>query len=165
MKEILNLIAGQLKCLEQLKHYIKKSENGFAVPLKVFLLSISADKPAVTLLQNTASPNAAYGCHSCDIKGITAFTKIGGWHRIPVFSTLNENVEQPSLRTNETYDEIISFLGNLDISTIKTRRQKQMLFDRRKGHHGPCSLRTLKYFDVGLSFVFDILHNLDGGVC
>ena len=33
-----------------------------------------------------------------------------------------------------------------------------------KGHVGPCVLRSLKYFDVGISFLSDTLHNIYHGV-
>ncbi|CAF5081099.1 unnamed protein product [Rotaria magnacalcarata] len=35
--------------------------------------------------------------------------------------------------------------------------------DQRKGYLGKCALRSVKYFDVGESFLTDSLHNLYGG--
>ena len=36
--------------------------------------------------------------------------------------------------------------------------------DQRRGYLGKCALRSLKYFDVGPSFISDSLHNLYGGI-
>ncbi|CAF1595598.1 unnamed protein product, partial [Didymodactylos carnosus] len=113
------------------------------VPLKIFLLAVSSDKPAITLLQNTAQPNAAYGCYSCQIKGITVKTG-SGHNRIRVFPSSIRADEQPQLRKNHTYDAIIAYLEEVNLLTVRTRQQKQKFHDDLKGHNGPCQLRQLK---------------------
>ena len=65
---------------------------------------------------------------------------------------------QPRLRTNFMHDETVKIDEN-DKSSDKNR-----LLDTIKGHVGPCVLRSLKYFDVGFSFLSNTLHNIYHGV-
>jgi hypothetical protein len=79
-------------------------------------------------------------------------------HKIRVFPLLSSVVSQPRLRSNATHDSIV----NLD--DRNKPKDKDSLCDIMRGHVGPCVLRSLKFFDVGSSFLSDTLHNLYHGV-
>lgn len=65
---------------------------------------------------------------------------------------------QPRIRSNSTYDEIIGEMENMNETEKKLNRAIL------KGHVGPCIFRSLRYFDVGNSFLSDSLHNIYHGV-
>ena len=71
-------------------------------------------------------------------------------HYIRVFPISNDPTGQPEFRSNENYDRVMEIMNPSD--------------EQRKGYMGSCSMRSLKYFDVGRSFLADSLHNLYGGV-
>lgn len=56
-------------------------------------------------------------------------------------------------RNNELYDSIINMFQDEDKFSLKKKD------DELKGYRGECILRELKYFDVGMSFLSDSLHN------
>lgn len=56
-------------------------------------------------------------------------------------------------RNNELYDAIVNAIPDEDESVYIKKA------DEFKGHRGKCALRELKYFDVGMSFLSDSLHN------
>lgn len=92
------------------------------------------------------------------VLGQTVFVNEKSDHKIRVFPLLPEAHIQPRLRSNFTHDEII----NIDEDDKPV--DKDALRNTMRGHVGPCVLRTLKYFDVGHSFLSDSLHNLYHGV-
>ncbi|CAF0821489.1 unnamed protein product [Didymodactylos carnosus] len=72
----------------------------------------------------------------------------------------------PQLRTNAVYDNAIKILEDKNKSQLNSkhercrrRRINKGLRSKQQGYHGVCHLRKLRYFDVGLSFLFDSLHN------
>jgi hypothetical protein len=67
-------------------------------------------------------------------------------------------MQQPRLRTNETYDAFVA------INLNKRATSKAELRDQIRGHIGIYCLRDLAYFNVGASFVSDSLHNIYHGV-
>lgn len=67
MQQMLHLIVEQLKELEKPKLY-QFGHSSFEV-LRIFLIGISNDKPANSLVQNQAEPNAMFGCSKCEIQG------------------------------------------------------------------------------------------------
>lgn len=84
--------------------------------------------------------------------------KNGSNHKIRVFPLLPTTQVQPRLRSNVTHDELIKRAEKKKI------KDKTNLHDVMRGHAGPCALRSLKYFDVGHSFLSDSLHNVYHGV-
>lgn len=90
--------------------------------------------------------------------GVTVEINNRSRHRIRVFPLLSSDQPQPRLRTNETYDEFVS------IDQDERARTKQALRDQMRGQVAPCTLRSLTYFDVGLCFASDSLHNIYHGV-
>lgn len=78
--------------------------------------------------------------------------------KIRVFPLVPPDQPQPRIRTNETYDEFINTPRDKRASTAKSLR------DQMKGQIAVCSLRSLSYFDVGLCFASDSLHNIYHGV-
>lgn len=78
--------------------------------------------------------------------------------KIRVFPLIAEHEPQPRLRTNETYDSYVS--AGLGVSS----EINNQLRDKMHGHVTTCSLRKLRYFDVGESFLSDSLHNVYHGV-
>ena len=83
-------------------------------------------------------------------------TKSGSKVKIRVFP-IRRNDETPKCRTNFTYDV------KMAIPERFRPTKKEALRDFMHGHLGECHLRSLRYFDVGQSFVFDTLHNLYRG--
>jgi len=61
-------------------------------------------------------------------------------------------------RNNKLYDSIMENFNDTEIQT----EDKQD--DNLKGYRGKCVLRELNYFDVGVSFLSDSLHNCYHGV-
>ncbi|CAF4468092.1 unnamed protein product, partial [Didymodactylos carnosus] len=86
-------------------------------------------------------------------------------HTIRVFPLPSEGEVPPRLRSNETYDDAMIILESQRNKIVtKTTEMRKKEFLERKGHLGPCSLRNLKYIDIGKSFLFDSLHTLYHGV-
>ena len=88
--------------------------------------------------------------------GITVPTKSGSKSKIRFFP-MQRNDEKPKSRNNFTYD--------LKMAIPERFRQtaKEALRDFIHGYLGECHLRNLHYFDIGVSFAFDTLHNLYRG--
>lgn len=89
---------------------------------------------------------------------MTVPIKNGSSHKIRVFPLLPLTQAQPRLRSNVTHDELIQRAEKKKI------KDKTKLHEVMRGHAGPCALRSLKYFDVGHSFLSDSLHNVYHGV-
>ena len=67
MQAMLKPIVESLKELQTPSLYsISSNDIQF---LRVYLLGISNDKPANSLVQNLPEPNAEYGCSKCEIAG------------------------------------------------------------------------------------------------
>lgn len=92
------------------------------------------------------------------ISGETVQIKPNSKKRIRVFPLVADHQEQPRLRTNATYDELMQ---NYKKECMKSYFE---LRDRLRGHTSPSVLRDLTYFDVGTSFTSDSLHNIYHGV-
>jgi hypothetical protein len=77
--------------------------------------------------------------------------KPGSKNKIRVFPVDKYTLTSP--RNNNLYDSIMKDFDN-------TRTENQIKEDDRlKGHRGKCILRELTYFDMGVSFLSDSLHN------
>lgn len=165
--------------LRVLAHQLKVLENGITIQfrdveevvMRVYLICACLDKPAQSIVQNTAEPIGGYGCGRCIIKGnwkrpilcsrkiITALTFLGqtvpssqhSTNHIRVFPIDRNTTITP--RNNELYDSIIDSIPD-EGKSIRSKKD-----DELKGYRGPCVLRELKYFDVGISFLSDSLHN------
>lgn len=90
------------------------------------------------------------------VLGITVSIKPLSKSKIRVFP-IRKNDHQPKLRTNFTYDV------KMAIPEKFRPKGKNEYRDFMNGYLGECSLRELRYFDVGRCFVFDTLHNLYRG--
>jgi hypothetical protein len=62
-----------------------------------------------------------------------------------------------SPRNNEIYDLIMKYMD--DNNVIINDKTNDKTNDDLKGYRGKCVLRELTYFDVGISFLSDSLHN------
>lgn len=67
MQKMLVPIVAQLKQLEK-PHLYRVSMVTFQM-IRVYLIAVSNDKPANSLVQNQSEPNALYGCSKCEIAG------------------------------------------------------------------------------------------------
>ena len=67
MQKVLQPIVLRLKELQ--KAILYQISDGSYEVLRVYLIGISNDKPANSLVQNQAEPNAMYGCSKCEIDG------------------------------------------------------------------------------------------------
>ncbi|CAM2714528.1 unnamed protein product [Rotaria socialis] len=106
MQQMLNPIVTRLKLLQ--KPCLYRLSNGFYQMLRVYLIGISNDKPANSIVQNQPEPNALFGCAKCEIAGRTTPAKL---HATPnqsgkittvfirIFPT--EIGEQPEMRSNK----------------------------------------------------------------
>ena len=67
MQKMLHPIVLRLKELQKAGLY--RISDGSYEMLRIFLIGVSNDKPANSLVQNQAEPNAMYGCSKCEIAG------------------------------------------------------------------------------------------------
>jgi hypothetical protein len=88
--------------------------------------------------------------------GETVLVKVNSTNKIRVFP-IDQYTLSP-IRNNQLYDLIMKYMDDMGIDY----NDKQN--DNLKGHRGKCVLRDLSYFDVGISFVSDSLHNCYHGV-
>ncbi|CAF3612403.1 unnamed protein product [Rotaria socialis] len=114
---MLNPIVTRLKLLQ--KPCLYRLSNGFYQMLRVYLIGISNDKPANSIVQNQPEPNALFGCAKCEIAGRTTPAKL---HATPnqsgkittvfirIFPT--EIGEQPEMRSNVRWFEISHAVQN-----------------------------------------------------
>ena len=96
------------------------------------------------------------------IEGDTVETEGGSY-----VTTFVMNVDEPLVqRSNKLHDELIETirLNQEELQSLSSRRDIQNAKKRHRetemGLKRCCILRELKYFDVGLSFVVDSLHNI-----
>lgn len=68
MQKMLNSIVTQLKALQRPNIY-QVGNDHFEI-FRVYLIGVCNDKPANSLVQNQAEPNAMFGCARCEIEGI-----------------------------------------------------------------------------------------------
>lgn len=59
----------ELKTLENGQFYVVAAAENAMMKLKVFVIGATCDKPAQSLVQNTAEPIGKYGCGQCEIPG------------------------------------------------------------------------------------------------
>ncbi|CAF0962611.1 unnamed protein product [Didymodactylos carnosus] len=163
-------MAGMIKCLSyQLKHlekpspYVLKCEQGEIRNISVFLILASCDKPAVSLVQNRPEPHAAFGCIHCEEEGITIRSNDKTNHCKRVFPPVSPFYPQPHLRSNEAYDKAIHSIENKAPNDLKTNKQIAVFARKLRGYLGYVHFRELKYFRIGVSFIFDSLHTLYQG--
>ncbi len=71
IQKMLVPIVSRLKQLEKPILY-RISDNSYQM-LRVYLIGISNDKPANSLVQNQPEPNALFGCSKCEIAGYLLF--------------------------------------------------------------------------------------------
>ena len=67
MQKILSKLVFHLKELQKPNLY-QVSTFSYEI-LRVYLIGVSNDKPANSLVQNQPEPNALYGCSKCEIAG------------------------------------------------------------------------------------------------
>lgn len=67
MQMMLKPIVHRLKDLQAPRLYCISSTD--VQLLRIYLIGISNDKPANSLVQNLSEPNAQYGCSKCEIAG------------------------------------------------------------------------------------------------
>ena len=182
MYTILSPIVQELQQLQYGRYFDLTASNNNLEPLRVFLLAACLDKPAQAIVQNLGEPIGAYGCGKCEIEGaryilislfntclyvelliiillgVTVPINNESRKKIRVFPLLPEAQIQPRLRSNLTHDELVNIDENDKPNDINELR------DMIRGHVGPCVLRSLKYFDIGYSFLSDTLHNIYHGV-
>ena len=88
--------------------------------------------------------------------GETVPVKVNSTNKIRVFPI--DQYTLSSIRNNNLYDSIMKYMDDMGIDYDDEHN------DNFKGYRGKCTLRELKYFDVGTSFLSDSLHNCYHGV-
>lgn len=87
------------------------------------------------------------------------------------FAMTNDQLEQVELRSNRRYDMLLDlkYRHQQSLNSLNNlpKGQKKVLKAQyetaEKGILGECIFRSLKFFDVGMSFMGDSLHNIYGG--
>ncbi|CAF4028969.1 unnamed protein product [Rotaria sp. Silwood1] len=162
MQKMLSPIVLRLKELQKPKLY-QVSVNSYEM-LRVYLIGISNDKPANSLVQNQPEPNALYGCSKCEIAGYTTAAKI---HATPTTSKKITTTyvrifptpanDRPQMRSNARWHEISHALQN----------GHQFICCDKKihsyGYLGECEFTNLAFVDRGISFMCDTLHTIYHG--
>ncbi|CAF1456803.1 unnamed protein product, partial [Didymodactylos carnosus] len=103
--EVISRISSELKTLEQPTPYSLASYNGTCVPLSSYLIALTCDKPAQSLIQNLSEFNGPFGCGKCELEGELVLSGANDTHSIRVFPLPPKEEPLPKLRSNETYDE------------------------------------------------------------
>ena len=70
---MLKSMTDELKSLENGHTYLIRALGYRVMKLKVFLIGSTCDKPAQSIVQNTAEPIAMFGCGLCEIPGKKLF--------------------------------------------------------------------------------------------
>ncbi|CAF4472826.1 unnamed protein product, partial [Rotaria sp. Silwood2] len=162
MQKKLSPIVLRLKELQKPNLY-QVSVNSCEM-LRVYLIGISNDKPANSLVQNQPEPNALYGCSKCEIAGYTTAAKI---HATPTTSKRITTTyvrifptpanDRPKMRSNARWHEISHALQN----------GHQFICCDKKihsyGYLGECEFTNLAFVDRGISFMCDTLHTIYHG--
>ncbi|CAF1318736.1 unnamed protein product, partial [Didymodactylos carnosus] len=140
-------------------NYFVRANEGRQMELKCFVIAGCCDKPAQSLLQNLNEHNGFFGC------GETKWTA-NGHGTVRIYPLPPANKPQPAVRTNTTYDKCMLAIEEQDQrkNHIRSKKQQEAERNQREGWLGPCHFRNLKYFDVGMSFLSDSLHNVYRGV-
>jgi hypothetical protein len=181
MQKMLHPIVLRLKELQ--KAILYRILDGSYEILRVYLIGISNDKPANSLVQNQAEPNAMYGCSKCEIAGnlvsdsqincIESLSLLPG-HTTParlqakpnqstkitttyvrVFPTPSN--DEPGLRSNARWCEISHAIRNGVRFFAKDKKLHTF------GYMGDCELTDLAFVDRGTSFMSDTLHSIYHG--
>ena len=87
------------------------------------------------------------------------------------FAMTNIDLKQIELRTNRRYDILLELKHhhqqNMNSFSNQSKEQKKILKEQyelaENGILGECFLRLLTFFDVGISFMGDSLHNVYTG--
>ncbi|CAF5048697.1 unnamed protein product, partial [Rotaria sp. Silwood1] len=136
----------------------RSSSSLIVSSVAVYLLGIVSDKPAQSIIQNMIDSGRFYGCGKCQVVGKSVSAGKGHIRCFPL-----DQINPPDLRSNHTYDATMKVLEK----NKKQRARRNSLTGANnaeaKGHVGPCSLRRLRFFDMGQPFLTDSLHNLYSG--
>jgi hypothetical protein len=87
------------------------------------------------------------------------------------FAMSEVELKRIELRSNQRYDILLDLKlrqqQKMESLRNQTKKQKKILKEQydlsEKGILGECVLRSLKFFDVGMSFMGDSLHNIYAG--
>jgi hypothetical protein len=87
------------------------------------------------------------------------------------FAVTDVELKRIELRSNQRYDILLDLKRRhqqeMESLRNQTKKQKKVLKEQHqlyeKGILGECALRSLKFFDVGMSFMGDSLHNVYAG--
>ncbi|CAF3899698.1 unnamed protein product [Adineta steineri] len=132
--------------------------------LRTYLIAVSNDKPANSLVQNLPEPNALFGCSKCEIAGETTPAKVYATPTksakikttyIRIFPT--STGRQPEMRSNARW---------YDISHATQNGIRFFINDHKLhtyGYMGECELCELAFIDRGSSFMSDTLHSVYHG--
>ncbi|CAF1100809.1 unnamed protein product [Adineta steineri] len=132
--------------------------------LRTYLIAVSNDKPANSLVQNLPEPNALFGCSKCEIAGETTPAKVYATPTksakikttyIRIFPT--STGRQPEMRSNARW---------YDISHATQNGIRFFINDHKLhtyGYLGECELCELAFIDRGSSFMSDTLHSVYHG--
>ncbi|CAF2233614.1 unnamed protein product [Rotaria magnacalcarata] len=162
MQKMLSPIVLRLKELQKPNLY-QVSINSYEM-LRVYLIGISNDKPANSLVQNQPEPNALYGCSKCEIAGYTTPAKIYATPAtlkkitttyVRIFPTRTD--DRPQMRSNARWHEVSHALQNGH--NFITNDNKMHSF----GYIGECVFTNLAFVDRGTSFMSDTLHTIYHG--
>ncbi|CAF1502434.1 unnamed protein product, partial [Adineta ricciae] len=162
MQKMLKPIVSSLHKLEQPRLY-QISDYSYQM-LRVYLIGVSNDKPANSLVQNQPEPNALYGCSKCEIPGKTVAAKLCATPNqsakisttyVRIFPT--SKGRQPEIRSNARW---------CDISHAEQNGVRFYTNDRKLhtyGYLGECELSELAFVDRGTTFMSDTLHSVYHG--
>ncbi|CAF1448407.1 unnamed protein product, partial [Rotaria sordida] len=162
MQKMLIPIVSRLKQLQKPILY-QISDTSYQI-LRVYLIAISNDKPANSMVQNQSEPNALFGCSKCEIAGYTTPAKLHATpHQSAKIATTYIRIfpttcgEQPEMRCNARWYEICHATQN-GIRFL-TNENKSHTY----GYMGECELCNLSFIDRGSSFMSDTLHSIYHG--
>jgi hypothetical protein len=179
IQKMLVPIVSRLKQLQKPTLY-RISDTSYQM-LRVYLIAISNDKPANSMVQNQPEPNALFGCSKCEIAGHLLFIRsvknhhfllfcsfLGRTTPAKVYATPNKSAKikttyirifptpsdvQPEIRSNARWYDICH----------ATRNGVRFFTDDHKlhtyGYMGECELCELAFIDRGSSFMSDTLHS------
>ncbi|CAF1478379.1 unnamed protein product [Adineta steineri] len=161
MSALLQSIVDQLKELEEGVTFECRINQTYTTQiLKIFLICACMDEPAQSITQNLPEPIALYGCGRCEIRGQTVKSSHNSTNSVNCFTINNNLLDQPYLRTNDRYDQLLLIKQSNDtkiekkssrpLNRSQKRKLKKEIQKYKESEHGilgPCSLRQLKYFD------------------
>lgn len=152
--------------------------------LRTYLIGISNDKPANSLVQNQPEPNALFGCSKCEIAGNLSvvflcenrrrllFVSVGKTTPARLFATPADSTKIRTtyirifptpkssaleMRSNARWYDVCHAAQNG--VRFFTNEQQSHTF----GYLGECELSELAFIDRGSSFMSDTLHSIYHG--